>query len=189
MLRQVWAKSAELLANGKVTKAPSSNPKARVVASTSMKRPHFVETTDKHPELFECDENCPAFLQQHLCSHIIAAAKDNNLLQQYLEYYGKFAKSPKGRFHSTPNYTRLSMNDLPRGTAGRKGNKAPKKKPIKRKRLEENRQDVTSQLPTTSTSAVDSCSSNSYNQSSYWPPYGPFYKDTSPLTRYWQIHI
>jgi hypothetical protein len=47
-----------------------------------------------------------------------------------------------------PNYSRLSMTGLPRGSAGRKGSKLPQKKAIKRRKIcdEENRSDISSIL-------------------------------------------
>ena len=158
-LRQVWSKSLELLNKGQVAKSPCSDSKSRVVASTSTKRPHFVAVNEKYPNLFECDENCPGFSEQHLCSHCIAAAEDNFLLKQYLEAYSHFAKTPKGRKQVTPNFTRVSMSGLPRGTAGRKGNKHAKHKAVKRRKVEENRRDVP--MPILSTMEGNQASSHS----------------------------
>jgi hypothetical protein len=131
ILRQTWAKSKELLGDCKVTQASSNDIKASMVASRSSKRPHFVATNEKNPDLFECDENCPAFNRQHLCAHCIAAAEHNNLLKQYLDAYSKYVQTPAGRKRVIPNYPRLSMNNLPRGIAGRKGDKPPKSKATK----------------------------------------------------------
>ena len=95
----------------------------RMVASSSQAKPHFViHTDDGH---FECDESCPAFLQRCTCSHTIAAAESNGFLLSFLENYYKYAKTPKGSRSVTPNYTQLSMVNLPRCTVGRNGGKAP----------------------------------------------------------------
>ena len=78
----------------------------------------------------------PGFNQQHLCAHCIAAAEDNNLLKQYLESYAEFVKTPAGCKRIIPNFTCVSMNDLPHGRKG--NNKAPKRKAVKRRKVEEN---------------------------------------------------
>ena len=141
-LRQMWAKAFDLLTDGKVVPAPCSVPTARMVASSSLQKPHFV--SPKKDQLFQCDDDCPAFLQRHVCSHVIAAAEDNNMLKEYLECYGKFVRTPKGKCSATPNFTRLSMVNLPRGSAGRKSPKAPQKKAVKRKQVipDEQRRDA-----------------------------------------------
>ena len=90
-----------------------------------------------------------------MCSHSIAAAADNNLLKQYLDTYSHFVKTPAGHKRVTPNFTRVSMNGLPRGTAGRKGNKAAKQKAIKSRKVEENQKDVP--LPKLSTINDGAC--------------------------------
>ena len=90
-----------------------------------------------------------------MCSHSIAAAADNNLLKQYLDTYSHFVKTPAGHKRVTPNFTRVSMNGLPRGTAGRKGNKAAKQKAIKCRKVEENQKDVP--LPKLSTINDGAC--------------------------------
>ena len=69
-----------------------------------------------------------------MCSHTIATAESDGLLLAFLENYLKYAKTLKGNRSVTPNYTQLSMVDLPRRTAGRKGGKAPKK-PISRRKV------------------------------------------------------
>ena len=131
-LRQMWSKAMGLLREGNVVKAPCTTLTARMVASLTSKKPHFVSPKDGTCALFQCDD-CPAFLQRHMCSHTIAAAEDNNMLHEYLECYAKFIKTPKGSHSVTPNLTQLSMSNLPHGSAGRKGAKAPKKKAIKGK--------------------------------------------------------
>ena len=129
ILRQMWSKAADLtLSNNQVMPAPGCSDASRMVASSSQKKPHFV--TRAQDGRFECDDNCPAFLQRHICSHYVAAAESNGLLKDFIQKYGKYVKTPKGCQNVTPNFTRLSMVNLPRRTAGRKGGKAPVKKSI-----------------------------------------------------------
>ena len=123
-LRQAWSKAAELLTEKKVLPAPCSLSRARIVESKSMQRPHFVSPS-KHDELlFECD---PGFIQRYICSHTVAAAEDNQLLNVYLEHFGKFVKTPNGNQRVSPNFSRLSMSGLPRGSSGKKRFKSAKK--------------------------------------------------------------
>lgn len=96
-----------------------------MVASKTQKKPHFVSYTSDGR--FECDETCEAFKQRYICSHSVAAAEDNKMLMNFIE---KFSKTPKGDRSATPNFTRLSMSNLPRCTAGQKGGKPPKKKAV-----------------------------------------------------------
>ena len=99
---------------------------------------------------------------------MIAAAESNGLLFTFLENYRKYAKTPKGSQSVTPNYTRLSMVDLPRRTAGRKGGKAPKKKSIARRKVtpSEQRQPLlVDDVDVPSTTA--NCSSNTVSGSSF----------------------
>lgn len=121
----MWSKAADLASStNRITPAPGCSKLACMVASTSPPKPHFVtHTSDGH---FECDENCPAFIQRYICSHCVAAAENNGLLQD--------CKSV------TPNFTQLSMVNLPRRTAGRKGGKAPKKKLVARRKTVPNEQ-------------------------------------------------
>ena len=53
-----------------------------------------------------------------ICSHSIAAAESNGLLKPFVKSYGAYVKTPKGCKSVTPNYTRLSMENLPRQTVG-----------------------------------------------------------------------
>ena len=132
VLRHIWAKAIELLNSNQVLPAPGCAVQDRMVASTSKKMPHFVTTTKDGR--FECDENCPNFMQRCICSHCVAAAENNGSLEAFIKNYGVYAKTPKGQKAITPNFTRLSMASLARKTAGRKGGKAPPKKAISRRR-------------------------------------------------------
>jgi hypothetical protein len=132
VLRQLWAKASDLLTStGHILPAPGSCSASRMVASLTHKKPHFVsQSCDGR---FECDSECQAFSQRYICSHSVATAEDNGMLKEFLESYAKFSKTPKGSRSIAPNFTRLSMSNLPRGTAGQKGAKAPKKKAVNRR--------------------------------------------------------
>ena len=161
ILRQIWSKAADLLsASNHVMPAPGCSKMARMVASSSQAKPHFVTNTDDGR--FECDESCPAFRQRYICSHTIATAESNGLLLSFLENYCKYAKTPKGSRSVTPNYTQLSMVNLPRRTAGRKGGKAPKKKAISRRKVtpSEQRQPLSVECPGPPAFASTSATSN-----------------------------
>ena len=79
---------------------------------------------------------------------MFTVSEDNKQLKMYLEHFGKFVKTPKGNSRASPNFSRLSMSGLPRGSAGRKGAKAPRKKAIKRRKIvsEENYADIVRSL-------------------------------------------
>ena len=94
LLRQMWAKAIELLNSNQVLPAPGCTTSSRMVASTSKKKPHFVSVKDGR---FECDDECPNFLQRYICSHCIAAAENNGLLEEFVKSYGVYAKTPKGK--------------------------------------------------------------------------------------------
>lgn len=132
VLRHMWSKAAELLQNNQVTHAPGCQPSSRMVASRSNTRPHLVSLSKDGR--YECDDTCPSFLQRYICAHSIAAAEDNGQLKEFVDSYVKFAKTRKGQQNVSPNFTRLSMTNLPKHTAGRKGNKPPAKKAIARRK-------------------------------------------------------
>ena len=119
-----------MLCHGQVLPAPGSPPQSRMVASKTQK-PHFVSFASDGR--FECDETCEGFKQRYICAHSVAAAEDNRMLKSFIESYAQFSKTPKGHRSTTPNFTRLSMSNLPRRTAGQKGGKPPKKKAICRR--------------------------------------------------------
>ena len=126
-LWQIWAKAGELvLCHGQVLPAPGSPPQSHMVASKTQKKPHFVSYASDGT--FECDETCEGFKQRYICAHTVAAAEDNRVLKSFIESYAQFSKTPKGYRSTTPNFTILSMSNLPRRRAGQKGGKPPKKK-------------------------------------------------------------
>ena len=126
--------------DGKVVKSPDATT-SRIVGSLSRQKPHYICLKDGR---FECDEECDAFSQRYICAHTIAAAEDNNMLLQFLENYGKFSHTPKGKQRTTPNLTKLSMSGINQSGVGRKGGKAPRKRPQTRRRIfsDESRSDV-----------------------------------------------
>ena len=131
-LRQMWGKASDLLSTtGQISPAPGCSPKARMVASFSQDKPHYISVTSDGR--FECDDKCPAFKQRRICSHCVATAEDNNMLKEFLDNYAKYSATPKGQQSVKPNFTRLSMTSLPSHGAGRKGDKPPKKKAISRR--------------------------------------------------------
>ena len=131
VLRQIWSKATDLVMSNQVTTAPGCSNSARMVASKSKQKPHFVTLTEDGR--FQCDDACPNFHQRFICSHCVATAESNGALRDFLESYGKFAKTHKGQQSISPNFTRLSMINLPHRTAGRKGKKPPAKKSIARR--------------------------------------------------------
>lgn len=148
VLRQIWSKAADLLVSNQVTVAPGCPTSARMVASKSNQKPHFVSLTEDGR--FQCDDACPNFHQRFICSHSVAAAESNGALQNFVESYGRFAKTQKGQQSISPNFTRLSMTNLSRRVAGRKGKKPPAKKSIARRETTpyEQRQPLLTSPPT-----------------------------------------
>ena len=128
VLRQIWSKATDLLMSNQVTMAPGCLTSARMVASKSKQKPHFV--TLGEDGRYQCDEGCPNFHHHFICSHCVAAAESNGALRSFVESYGRFAKTRKGQQSISPNFTRLSMTNLPQRAAGRKGKKMPPKKSI-----------------------------------------------------------
>lgn len=88
-LRQMWGKAADLLSTtGQISPAPGCSPKARMVASFSQEKPHYISITSDGR--FECDDKCPAFKQRRICSHCVAAAENNGMLKEFLDNYSKY---------------------------------------------------------------------------------------------------
>ena len=113
-LHAIWQKAHKLLSSpGHILNAAwSSNPHARLVASSSSQSPHFVTTDDKQPAKYICDGNCPMFRGFGICAHVVAAAHHNRQLELFVQWFVQ----TKCR----PNLTAISREGLPKG-AGRKG--------------------------------------------------------------------
>ena len=123
VLRQIWSKATDLFMSNKVTVAPGCPNSARMVASKSKQKPHFVSLSEDGP--YQCDEACPNFRHHFICSHCVAAAERNGGLSCFLESYGRIAKTRKGQQSISPNFTRLSMTNLPHRATARNGIKPP----------------------------------------------------------------
>ena len=166
-LQHMWSKAAELVLNHQVACAPGCQPSSCMVASRSNTRPHLVSLSKDGR--YECDDTCPSFLQHCICSHSIAAAEDNGHLKEFVDGYAKFAKACKGQKKVSPNYIGLSMTNLPKHTAGRKGNKPPAKKTIARRKTVPYKQRTSLLTPTnlgvpsTSNPLVSITSSGNWN--------------------------
>ena len=64
IIRQIWSKAVDLTSSTDcIAPAPGCSKMACMVASTSLPKPHFVRYSR-----FECDEDCPAFLQRYIRS-------------------------------------------------------------------------------------------------------------------------
>ena len=85
-----------------------------MVISRSTKRPHLVLPKQKSAGM-QC-EDCPQYKSAKLCSHVVAAACDNDQLDQFIALYSKMKRNP--------NITKLATSNTPKGR-GRKGGKAP----------------------------------------------------------------
>ena len=106
----IWYKAERLLHTpNAVTPAPGNN-NARMVASDSSSRPHFVQKTTGNK--FLCDENCPMWRGRKLCAHTVAVAESFNSLAQFVDALHK----------SKPecNLTKLVMTSNDRCKAGTK---------------------------------------------------------------------
>lgn len=107
----MWNKAERLVcSSGSILKVPwNSDKTARFVMSSSTDHPHLIMTRKRK---YSCDEKCMMFKGFSLCSHVIAAAHDNNDLHSLLEYH----KQTKGG----PNLTAIVSQGMP-GVSGRKG--------------------------------------------------------------------
>ena len=75
-LKNMWNKAERLIqASGAILKVPwSSDPKARLVMSSSSEHPHLVKALGLK---YSCDDKCVMFKGFSLCSHVLAAAQQN----------------------------------------------------------------------------------------------------------------
>ena len=80
VLDAIWTKAGELINDSKaICMVPGGNENDRIVRSGSGPRPHIV--TAKKIGRYSCDTECPNFKSLGICSHTVAAAKDNGDLQ------------------------------------------------------------------------------------------------------------
>ena len=109
-IQNMWHKAERLLTTpNAITPAPG-NENARMVASDSSSRPHFVQKTTGNK--FLCDENCPMWRGRKMCAHTVAVAENFNSLQQFIDVLQK----------SKPecNVTKLVTTSCERRKAGTK---------------------------------------------------------------------
>ena len=117
ILKAIWNKASELLRDpNSISFAPGQDSSARVVRSYSGPRPHLV--TRKRNGQYACDNVCPNWRSLGICAHSVAAAEDNSEQPLFVCWYSK-AKN-------VPNVTKLTTTQMP---AGRKGSRAPPRKP------------------------------------------------------------
>ncbi len=116
-IQSMWQKAERLLTTpNAITPAPG-NENARMVASDSSSRPHFVQKTTGNR--FLCDENCPMWRGRKMCAHTVAVADNFNSLRQFIDVLQK----------SKPecNVTKLVTTSCERRKAGTKSG-APRKR-------------------------------------------------------------
>ena len=104
-----------------IVQAPGHDPSSRMVISKSGKRPHLV--TPKKNGGMACDSDCLQYKSACICSHVVAAAGHNKMLDKLIASYQKSKH--------TPNLTALALGKMHKGR-GRKGSRAPpkRKKPV-----------------------------------------------------------
>ena len=98
-------KASRLLNEGKVIKAPDGNPKTRWVSSDTTSSPHVITTSKVNPTRYTCDKQCVGWRAHNICTHCIAAAEDNNELQDFLTWFtaskGKKSYLTDAVYHGT----------------------------------------------------------------------------------------
>ena len=145
--------------------APGCLKMAHMVASSSQAKPYFVTNTD--------DGHLSAMRAAlHLAS--VAFSLTRLQLQKVMDccfYFWRIIASMPRLQRVKPNYTQLSMVNLPRCTAGPKGGKAQTKKTISQRKVTPNEQrqplSVESLGPhaTTSTSAISNIAPDNSTES------------------------
>ena len=92
MINGIKTKAQKLVAGGLVTRAFSGD-ESRFVKSFSSNKPHLVQP---HKHLgYQCDDSCLQYKANKVCAHTVAAAHDNNKLEEHINSLLK--ASPKGR--------------------------------------------------------------------------------------------
>ena len=116
-LQNMWEKAERLLNTpNAITPAPG-NENARMVASDSSSRPHFVQKTAGNK--FLCDDSCPMWRGQKVCAHAIAVAESLHCLKGFIETLRKSK--------AECNVTKLVTTSCERRKAGTKSG-APRKR-------------------------------------------------------------
>ena len=83
ILRSMFAKAERLVTDGSNSICPSpGSVNAKLVASNSGQRPHYVVKKSSHK--YNCDSDCPMWKCSKLCSHTIACAYLDGCLQEFL---------------------------------------------------------------------------------------------------------
>ena len=82
----IWGKASRLLNTpGSISKAPG-NDSAFMVASQTLKKPHFVQVSANGNV---CDEFCPMWRGRKLCAHTVAVAEKAQALPQFVHWLRK----------------------------------------------------------------------------------------------------
>ena len=91
-LEGIWQKAGMILSSSSnVASAPGQPMSARMVVSSSGKRPHLVSPCKG--QVFKCDNDCLNFKSMSICSHTVAVASCQNKLPQFVNALGKAKKA------------------------------------------------------------------------------------------------
>ena len=106
VLQGIWKEAAELVTNPcKMSFAPGCSLLARMVESTSGNKPHLVSPGKGGK--FTCDSECPNYKSFATCSHVIAVAEVNCMLEEFISQFQKLKK--------VPNLSALAKTGYPKG--------------------------------------------------------------------------
>ena len=106
VLQGIWKEAAELVTNPcKMYFAPGCSPLARMVESTSGNKSHLVSPGKGGK--FTCDSECPNYKSFATCSHVIAVAEVNCMLEEFISQFQKLKK--------VPNLSALAKTGYPKG--------------------------------------------------------------------------
>ena len=82
--------------------------------------PHVVTTSKVNPTRYTCDKQCVGWRAHNICAHCIAAAEDNNELQDFLTWFtaskGKKGNLTDAVYHGT--YKHAGLKKPPRRRYG-----------------------------------------------------------------------
>ena len=161
----IWNKAIALVSDADaITSAPGCGPKDKMVKSKTGLAPHLV--TNKKESQYACDDKCPQYKSIAICSHVVAAAQTNDDLESFMKWY----RSKSTRHVQAPNLMQLAKHDMPLG-AGRKGNRAPRKKVSRSKQALTDENRVSLQLETATEIHGNTQTITNNNKSSHlWLP-------------------